>query len=135
MDRLSIKWKSDLSDKTKWEFFQAADIVVLLHGCKPWTLMKCFEKTLHENYTGMLCVKQILEKAAHKKSSKRLLAFNLTNHPRKTNRKCRALLELLNSFLQWTPTCGYTSVGQPTITYIYKLSANTRYSGPTKRDD
>ena len=33
IDRLWVIWKSDLSDKTKCNFFQAAVISIILYGC------------------------------------------------------------------------------------------------------
>ena len=33
IDKLSIIWKSDLSNRIKWEFFQAIAVSVLLYGC------------------------------------------------------------------------------------------------------
>ena len=33
IDRLSIIWKSDLTDKMKRSFFQAAVVSILLYGC------------------------------------------------------------------------------------------------------
>ena len=39
IDRLSIIWKSDLTDKMKRSFFQAAVISLLLYGCTTWTLI------------------------------------------------------------------------------------------------
>ena len=39
-DRFSIVWKSDLSNKIKRYFFQAAAVSVLLYGCTTWTLTK-----------------------------------------------------------------------------------------------
>ena len=44
IDRLLIKWKSDLSDKIKWEFFQAVAVSLLLYGCITWTWTKLLEK-------------------------------------------------------------------------------------------
>ena len=38
IDRLSIIWKSNLSDKIKCKFFQAAVVSILLYGCTTWTL-------------------------------------------------------------------------------------------------
>ena len=37
-NRLSIIWKSDLIDKMKRSFFQAAVASILLYGCTTWTL-------------------------------------------------------------------------------------------------
>ena len=54
IDKLSIIWKSDLSDKTKRSFFQAAVVSILLYGCTTWTLAKHLEKKLDGNYTRML---------------------------------------------------------------------------------
>ena len=54
INRLSIIWKSDLTDKMKRSFFQAAVTSVLLYGCTTWTLTKRFEKKIDGNYTRML---------------------------------------------------------------------------------
>ena len=51
IDRLTIIWKSDLTDKMKCSFFQAAVISILLYGCTTWTLTKRLEKKLDGNYT------------------------------------------------------------------------------------
>ena len=53
-DRLSIIWKSELTEKTKRSFFQAAVVSILLYGCTTWTLTKRLEKKLDGNYTRML---------------------------------------------------------------------------------
>ena len=49
IDRLSIIWKSDLTDKMKRSFFQAAVVSILLYGCTTWT-----KKNQDGNYTRML---------------------------------------------------------------------------------
>ena len=54
IDRLSIIWKSNLTDKIKRSFFQAAVVSILLYGCTTWTLTKRLEKKLDGNYTRML---------------------------------------------------------------------------------
>ena len=56
IDRLSIIWKSDLTDKMKRSFFQAAVVSILLYGYTTWTLTKRLEKKLDGNYTRMLQV-------------------------------------------------------------------------------
>ena len=53
INRLSIIWKSDLTDKMKRSFFQAAVPSILLYGCTTWTLTKRLEKKLDGNYTRM----------------------------------------------------------------------------------
>ena len=54
IDRLSVIWKSDLTDKIKRSFFQAAVVSILIYGCTTWTLTKRMEKMLDGNYTRML---------------------------------------------------------------------------------
>ena len=51
IDKLSVIWKSDLTDKMKCSFFQATVMSILLYGCTTWTLM---EKKFDGNYTRML---------------------------------------------------------------------------------
>ena len=40
IDRLSVIWKSNLTDKIKRSFFHAAVVSILLYGCTTWTLTK-----------------------------------------------------------------------------------------------
>ena len=40
LDKLSIIWKSDLTDKIKCSFFQTAVVSILLYGYTTWTLTK-----------------------------------------------------------------------------------------------
>ena len=54
IDRLLIIWKSDLTDKMKCSFFQAAVESILLYGCTTWTLTKRLDKKLDGNYTRIL---------------------------------------------------------------------------------
>ena len=54
IDRLSIIWKSNLTDKMKRSFFLAAVVSILLDGCTTWTLTKRLEKKLDGKYTSML---------------------------------------------------------------------------------
>ena len=54
IDRLSVIWKSDLTDKMKRSFFPAAVVPIVLYGYTTWTLTKRMEKKLDGNYTRML---------------------------------------------------------------------------------
>ena len=45
IDKLSIIWKSDLTDKMKRSFFQAAVVSILLYGCTTWTLTNSWRKS------------------------------------------------------------------------------------------
>ena len=51
INRLSIIWKSDLTDKMKRNFFHTS---ILQYGCTTWTLTKRLKKKLDGNYTGIL---------------------------------------------------------------------------------
>ena len=53
INSLSIVWKSDLTDKMKRSFFQAAVVSILLYGCTIWTLTKHMAKKHDGNYTRM----------------------------------------------------------------------------------
>ena len=54
IDKLSIIWNSDLTDKMKRSFFQAVVVSILLYGCTTWTLTKRLEKKIDGSYTRML---------------------------------------------------------------------------------
>ena len=49
IDRQSVMWKSDLTDKMKRSFFQAAIVSILLYGCTTWTLRKRLKEKLDGN--------------------------------------------------------------------------------------
>ena len=75
IDKLSIIWKSDLTDKIKRSFFQAAVVSILLYGCTTWTLTKRLEKKLDGNYTRMLLA--ILNKSWRQHPTKQQLYGHL----------------------------------------------------------
>ena len=67
INRLSIIWKSDLTDKMKCSFFQAAVTSILLYGCTTGTLTKRLEKKLDGNYKNATCnIEQVLAATPHK---------------------------------------------------------------------
>ena len=75
VDKLSIIWKSDLTDKMKRRFFQAVVVSIMLYGCTTWTLTKRLEKKLDGNYTRML--RAILNKSWRQHSTKHQLYGHL----------------------------------------------------------
>ena len=75
IDKLSITWKSDLTNKMKCSFFQAAVVSILLYGCTTWTLTKQLEKKLDSNYTRML--RAILNKSWRQHPTKHQLYGHL----------------------------------------------------------
>ena len=75
IDKLSIIWKSDLTDKMKRSFFQVAVISILLYGSTTWMLTKRLEKKLDGNYTKML--RAILNKSWRQHPTKHQLYGHL----------------------------------------------------------
>ena len=75
IDRLSIIWKSELTDKMKRSFFQAAVVSMLLYGCTTWTLTKWLKKKLDSSYTRML--RAILNKSWKQHSTRHQLYGHL----------------------------------------------------------
>ena len=131
IDRLSIIWKSDLTDKMKRCFFQAAVVSILLYGCTTWTLTKRLEKKLDGNYTRML--RAILDKSWRQQPSGYKLYGHLppitkTIHVRRTRHAghCwRSWDELISDVLLWALTYGRAKAGRPARTYIQQLCEDT----------
>ena len=71
--RLSVIWKSDLTDKMKRSFFQSVVVSILLYGRTTWTLTKPVKEKLHGNYTIMLqaILNKSLGAAPHKAAAVR----------------------------------------------------------------
>ena len=130
IDKLSVLWKSDLTDKMKCSFFQAAVVSILLYGCTTWTLTKRLEK-LDGNYTRML--RPILNKSWRQHPTRHHLYDHLppitkTIQARRTRHagQCwRSRDEVLSDVLQWTPVYGRAKAGRPARTYIQQLCEDT----------
>ena len=130
-DRLSVIWKSDLTDKIKRSFFQAAIVSILLYGCTTWTLLKRMEKKLYGNRTRMLWA--ILNKSWRQHSTKQQLYGHLppitkTIQVRRTRHAghCwRSRDELISEVLLWTTSHSRAKVGLPARTYIQQLCEDT----------
>ena len=131
IDRLSIIWKSDLTDKMKRSFFQAEVVSILLYGCTTWTLTKRLERRLDGNYTRML--RAVLNKSWRQHPTRLQLYGHLppitkTIQVRRTRHAghCwRSKDELISDVLLWTPTHGCARVGRPARTYIQQLCEDT----------
>ena len=123
IDRLSIIWKSDLTDKMKRSFFQAVVVSILLYGCTTWTLTKRLEKKLDGNYTRML--RAVLNKSLRQHPTRHQLYGHL--HPitktiqvrrtRHAGHCWRSKDELISDVLLWTPTYGRAKAGRSARTY------------------
>ena len=127
VDRLSIIWKSNLSDKMKRSFFQAAVVSILLYWFTTWTLTKRLEKKLDGNYTRML--RAILNKSWQQHPTRHQLYGHLppitkTIQARRTRHAghCwRSKDELVSDVLQYSQS----KPGRPARTYIQQLCDDT----------
>ena len=132
--RLSIIWKSDLTDKMKCSFFQAVVASILLYGCTTWTLTKQLEKKLDGNYTRML--RAILNKSWRQHPTRHQLYGYLppitkTIQVRRTihaGHCWRSRDKLISDVLLWSPTHGWAKAGRPARTYIQQLCEDMGYS-------
>ena len=137
IDKLSVIWKSDLTDKMKRSYFQAAVVSILLYGCTTWTLTKRLEKKLDGNYTRML--RAILNKSWRQHPTKHHLygllpPITKTIQVRQTRHAwhCwRSRDKLISDVLLWTPTYGRTKAGRPAWTYTQQLC---EYTGCSPED-
>ena len=131
IDKQSIIWKSDLTDKMKRSFFQAAVVSILLYGCTTWTLTKRLEKKIDGNYTRML--REILNKSWRQHPTRHQLYGHLPPIPktiqvrrtRHAGHCWRSRDELISDVLLWTPTYGRAKAGRPARTYIQQLYGDT----------
>ena len=133
IDKLSIIWKFNLTDKMKRSFFQAAVVSILLYGCSTWTITKRLEKKLDGNYTRML--RAILNKCWQQHPTRHQLHGHLppitktiqVRWTRHAGHCWRSRNELISDVL-WTPTYGRAKAGRPARTYIRQLCEDTECS-------
>ena len=96
IDRLSVIWKSDLTDKIKRSIFEAAVVSILLYRCTTWTLTKRMEKKLDGNYTRIL--RAILNKSWRQHPTKQQLYSHLPSITEtiqiRQHQTCGTLLEM-----------------------------------------
>ena len=134
IDRLSIIWKSNLTDKMKRSFFQAAVVSILLYGCTTWTLTK--RGGLHENLKKIRVgnyTRAILNKSWQAHPTR----YQLYGHPppitktiqarrtRHAGHCWRSKDEIISEVLLWTPAYGQSKAGRLARTYIQQLCDDT----------
>ena len=126
-----IIWKSDLTDKMKRSFLQAAVVSIVLYGCTTWTLTKRLEKKLDGNYTRML--RAILNKS-WRQHPRRHQLYNhrppitktiLVRRNRHAGHCWRSRDELISYVLLWTPRIWPNKSERPARTYILQLCEDT----------
>ena len=120
-------WKSDLTNRIKRSFFQAAVMLIRQYRCTTWTLTKHMEKKLDSNYTRMLRTilkksrRQHLTKQQHLYGHQPPIKIRRTRH---VGLCWRSRDELISDVLLWTPSHGRAKAGRPVWTYIQQLCAN-----------
>ena len=124
IDWLSVIWKSDVTDKMKRSFFQAAVVSIMLYGCTTWTLTKRMDKKLDGNYTKMPWA--ILNKTRRQHPTRQRLYGHQPpitktikiRRNRHTGHCWRSRDELISDVLLWTPSQGRAN-------YIHPLCVDT----------
>ena len=131
IDSQSVIYKSDLTDKIKRSFFQAAVVSILLYGCTTWTLTKRMKKKLDVSYTRMLWA--IMNKSWRQRPTKQQLYGHLppivkTIQIRRTRHAghCwRSRNELISDVFPWTPSHGWAK-GRDQLEPTYSSSVPIR---------
>ena len=130
-DRLSVIWKSDLSNKIKRSFFRAAVASILLYGCTTWTLTKRLERKLDGNWTKILWT--VLNKSWRQHPTMQQLYGHQPPisktiqiiRSRQAGHCWRSKSELINDVLQLTSSHGLARVGQLAWNYQQQLCTDT----------
>ena len=124
--RLSVIWKSDLTDKMKQSFFQAVIVSILQYGCTTWTLTKQLEKKLDAN--SQECCEQYWTSPGG--NTPQSSSCTDTYHPsqklsvrqtRHAGHCWRSRDEIISDVLLWIPSYGRAKAGWATRTYIQQL--------------
>ena len=124
INKLSVIWKSDLTDKMKRSFFQAVLVSILLFGCTTWMLTKQLEKKVDGNYTRML--QAILNTSWQQHPTKHQLYGHLPPimkiiQVRWAGHSWRSRQKLISDVLLWTPSYSQAKAGWPAWIYIQQL--------------
>ena len=134
LKRLSVIWKSNISNNLKKSFFRTTVESVLLCGSSTWTLTKNLEKTLDGNYTKILGAilnvswddyltnSQLYGKLAKITDVIKERRLRFTGH------SFRNKEELVSDLLLWAPSHGQRSSGRPQKTYLDQFSSDSGHS-------
>ena len=131
INKLLVIWKSDLTDKLKHSFFQAAVVLILLYGSTIWTLTKHMKEKLNGNYTRMLWA--ILNKSWRQHPTKQQLYRHLSpitktiqiRQTRHAGHCWKSKNELISNVLLQIPSHRRAKIERPARTYIQQLCADT----------
>ena len=100
IDKLSVIWKPDLTDKRKRCFFQAAVVSIWMHHLDAHkTAREEGRRQLHKNVASN--IKQVLAATLHKAPTIRPPASHHENYPSLTNQARKTLLEEQGRAHKW----------------------------------
>ena len=122
INRLSTIWKSDLTDKMKRSFFQAAVTSILLMH-----YMDANKTATDGNYTRMLRAILVLAATPHMTPTVRTCPLSRKLFIRRTRHAghCWRSRDVIRDVLLWIPTHGRAKAGRPARTYIQQLCEDT----------
>ena len=129
VDRLSVIWKTDLTNKMKCSFSKQQSCRYCCNGCTTSMLTTCMGKKLDGNYTRMPWA--ILNKSWRQHPTKQQLYGHLppimktiqVRRTRHAGHYWRSRDELISDVLLWTPSYGWAKAGWPARTFIQQLCA------------
>ena len=131
INKLSVIWKSELLDKIKRIFFQAAVVSMMLCGCTTWTLAICMERKLYGYCTRIR--RAILKKSWRQYPKKYQLYAHLppiskaiqTRQAKYAGAGRRSKGELISDVHLQTHSHGRAMVGWLVRTYLQQFCTNT----------
>ena len=122
INRISVLWKSHLSNKIKCGFLQAVAMFIQRYRCTTRTLTKCIEKKafweLQEN--AARCLDQILEATPYKTTDVWSLTSHLRNN-RYVGHCWKSKAELISIATLWTLAHRRTSVSRPEKIHLHRI--------------
>ncbi|XP_071958788.1 uncharacterized protein [Antedon mediterranea] len=134
LKRLTVIWKSNISNNMKKNFFKTTVESVLLYGSSTWTLTKKLENTLNGTYTRML--RAVLNVSWQEHLSNAQLYGNLRKitdvikerRVRFVGHSFRNKSELISELMLWMPSHGTRRPGRPPKSFIDQLVADSGHT-------
>ncbi len=131
MTKMDTIWKSNMSRKTKINYFRATAEYVLLYGCETWTLTKKLEKSIDGCYTRML--RKALNISWRQHMSNKELYGEIPQVSTTIRRRrlrfaghcSRNTSDPVSQLLLWEPSQGTRKKGHPEKSYIDILKEDT----------
>ena len=130
INKLSIIWKSNLSEKLKRNFFRATAGSVLLYDSTTWTLTKNMESKIDGVFTRMLRAALNVPWREHPTNERlygsipKVMTLIREQRTRLAGHLFRNKEELASDLILWQPTYGHRGRGRPNKTYIDQLASD-----------